>query len=63
MPFLPTIVQWIISLLPGIPDDVSVVEAELKELASTDAGVVKLRTALEFGKTLIAKIEAVLPAA
>ena len=61
--FLPTIVQWIIALLPGIPDDIAVVEAELKELASTDSGIVKLRTALEFGKTLIAKIEAVLPAA
>lgn len=57
MNFLPTIVQWIISLLPGIPDDVNVVEAELKELASTDSGLVKLKTALEFGKTLIAKIE------
>lgn len=61
--FLPTIVQWIIALLPGIPDDIAVVEAELKELASTDSGVQKLRTALAFGKTLIAKIEAVLPAA
>lgn len=61
--FLPTIVQWIVALLPGIPDDVNVVEAELKELASTDAGVVKLRAALDFGRTLIAKIEAVLPSA
>lgn len=60
---LPTIVQFIITLLPGIPDDIGVVEAELKELASTDSGVTKLRTALAFGKTLIAKIEAVLPPA
>jgi hypothetical protein len=57
---LPTIVQWIVALLPGIPDDINVVEAELKELASTDAGVVKLRVALAFGKTLIAKIESAL---
>ncbi len=63
MNFLPSIVQFIVALLPGIPDDISVVEAELKELASTDSGVKKLRTALEFGKTLIAKIEAVLPVA
>lgn len=61
--FLPTIVQWIVALLPGIPDDVNVVEAELKELASTDSGLVKLRTALAFGKTLIAKIEAAIAAA
>lgn len=60
---LPTIVQWIVSLLPGIPDDVNVVEAELKELASTDDGVTKLKTALEFGKTLISKIEAALASA
>ena len=60
---LPTIVQWVIALLPGIPDDVNVVEAELKELASTDSGVLKLQTALKFAQTLVAKIEAVLPAA
>lgn len=60
---LPTIVQWIVALLPGIPDDVNVVEAELKELASTDSGKVKLQTALAFGKTLIEKIEAVLEGA
>lgn len=58
--FLPTIVQWIIALLPGIPDDINIVEAELKELASTDSGIQKLQAALTFGKTLIAKIEAVL---
>lgn len=58
--FLPTIVQWIVALLPGIPDDISVVEAELKELASTDTGQQKLQAALTFGKTLIEKIEAVL---
>lgn len=57
---LPTIVHWIIALLPGIPDDVNIVEAELKELASTDDGKTKLRAALVFGKTLIAKIEAVI---
>jgi hypothetical protein len=59
---LPTIVQWIVALLPGIPDDVNIVEAELKELASTDSGKVKLQAALVFGKTLITKIEAVLAA-
>lgn len=59
---LPTIVQWIVSLLPGIPDDIAIVEAELAELASTDSGKVKLQTALKFGKTLIEKIEAVLEA-
>lgn len=59
---LPTIVQWIVSLLPGIPDDVAIVEAELKELASTDSGKVKLASALAFGKVLIEKIEAVLAA-
>lgn len=57
---LPTIVQFIVTLLPGIPDDINLVEAELKELASTDSGKVKLQTALTFAKTLIAKIEAVL---
>lgn len=60
--FLPTIVQWIVALLPGIPDDIALVEAELKELASTDTGKQKLVSALAFGKTLIAKIEAVLDA-
>lgn len=59
---LPTIVQWIVALLPGIPDDIAIVEAELKELASTDSGKQKLMTALAFGKTLISKIEAVLEA-
>lgn len=59
---LPTIVQWIIALLPGIPDDVNAVEAELKELASTDSGVQKLTAALAFAETLVAKIKAVLPA-
>lgn len=59
---LPTIVQWIVALLPGIPDDINIVEAELRELASTDSGKQKLITALAFGKTLIAKIEAVLGA-
>ncbi len=59
---LPTIVQWIVALLPGIPDDIAIVEAELKELASTDSGKQKLVTALAFGKTLISKIEAVLEA-
>ena len=59
---LPTIVQWIIALLPGIPDDISIVEAELKELASTDSGTVKLQTALTFAQTLVSKIEAVLAA-
>lgn len=59
---LPTIVQWIVALLPGIPDDIAIVEAELAELASTDSGKVKLQTALKFGQTLIAKIEAVLEA-
>jgi hypothetical protein len=63
MNFLPTIVQWIVALLPGIPDDINIVEAELKELASTDAGIVKLKTALTFGKTLIAKIEAAVESA
>lgn len=58
--FLPTIVQWIVALLPGIPDDINVVEAELKELASTDTGQQKLQAALAFGKVLIEKIEAVL---
>lgn len=57
---LPTIVQWIIALLPGIPDDINIVEAELKELASTDSGKQKLITALAFAKTLVAKIETVL---
>lgn len=57
--FLPTIVQWIIALLPGIPDDINIVEAELKELASTDSGLVKLRTALAFAKVFVAKLEAV----
>lgn len=60
---LPTIVQWIVSLLPGIPDDVNVVEAELKELASSDDGITKLKTALAFGKTLISKIEAAIEGA
>lgn len=60
---LPTIVQWIVTFLPGIPDDVNVVEAELKELASTDDGLTKLNAALVFGKTLIAKIEAAIAAA
>lgn len=60
---LPTIVQWIIALLPGIPDDINVVEAELKELASTDDGVTKLTTALAFAKTLVAKIEAAIAGA
>lgn len=61
--FLPTIVQWIVALLPGIPDDVALVEAELKELASSDSGKQKLQAALTFGKTLIEKIEAALLAA
>lgn len=60
---LPTIVQWIIALLPGIPDDVTVVENELKELASSDDGIKKLQTALAFAETLVGKIKAVLPAA
>lgn len=63
MPFLPTIVQWIVALLPGIPDDVNVVEAELKELASTDAGLVKLKTALTFAQTFTAKVEAAITGA
>ena len=59
MPFtLPTIVQLLVALLPGIPDDIALVEAELKELASTDDGKTKLKTALVFAQTLASKIEA-----
>ena len=57
---LPTIVHWIVALLPGIPDDIAIVEAELKELASTDDGLTKLKTALSFAQTMATKIEAVI---
>lgn len=55
----PTIVQMIIAILPGVPDDIKLVEAEVAELASSDSGIKKLRTALVFGKALIDKIEAI----
>jgi hypothetical protein len=55
----PTIVQMIIAILPGVPDDIKLVEAEVAELASSDSGIKKLRTALVFGKALIEKIEAI----
>lgn len=48
----PTIVQLLISILPGVPDDIKLVQAELAELASTDSGIKKLRTALVFARAL-----------
>lgn len=60
MNFLPTIVQLIVSWLPGIPDDIKLVEAEIAEIASTDSGVKKLRTALVFAEALIDRIQAIL---
>jgi hypothetical protein len=60
---VPTIVHWIVTLLPGIPDDIALVEKELKELASTDDGVTKLKTALTFAQTFVAKLEAVIASA
>lgn len=56
----PTILQLIISILPGVPDDIKIVEAELAELASTDSGIKKLRTALVFAEALIDRTQAIL---
>lgn len=56
----PTIVQFLIAFLPGVPDDLTLVKNELEELASTDTGVKKLRTALVFAKALIEKGEEIL---
>lgn len=55
----PTIVQMLIAILPGVPDDIKIVEAEIAEIASSDSGIKKLRTALVFGKALIDRIEAI----
>lgn len=55
----PTIVQMLIAILPGVPDDIKIVEAEIAEVASSDSGIKKLRTALVFGKALIERIEAI----
>ena len=50
---LPTIVQWIIALLPGVPDDIALVEAEVKELASSDTGAQKIAAALVFAQNIV----------
>lgn len=60
MNFLPTIVQWIVSLLPGIPDDIAKVSAELRELASNDSGVAKLRSAVAFGRAFLNEADRIL---
>lgn len=59
-PMFPTILQMIIGFLPGIPDDIALVEAEIKEIASTDSGTVKLQAALTFAKNIIVIVEKVL---
>lgn len=56
----PTILQMIIGFLPGIPDDIALVEAEIKEIASTDTGQQKLQAALTFAKNIVGIIEKVL---
>lgn len=56
----PTIVQFLIAFLPGVPDDINLVKAEIAELASTDSGIKKLRTALVFAKALIEEGEDIL---
>ena len=54
---LPTIVQQIIALLPGIPDDFNIVKAEVAEVTSNDDGLTKAKAALAFAKTMVAKME------
>lgn len=53
----PTILQMIIGFLPGVPDDIALIEAEIKEIGSTDSGQQKLQSALTFAKAIVAAIE------
>lgn len=53
IPMFPTIVQMVIGWLPGIPDDITLVEAEVKELMSTDTGPQKAAAALVFAQNLV----------
>jgi len=49
----PTLVQLAVALLPGIPDDINAVKAELTELASTDQGVAKVRSFIAFARQML----------
>lgn len=49
----PTLVQWIVAAVKGVPDDMALVKAELAEMASSDGGVVKLRTAIVFFEAIL----------
>lgn len=53
----PTIVQLLIALVPGIPDDISKVRAEIEELASTDSGVAKVRSFIAFARSILNEAE------
>lgn len=55
----PTIVQLLIALVPGIPDDISKVRAEIEELASTDSGVAKVRSFIAFARSILNEAETV----
>lgn len=53
IPMFPTIVQMIIGFLPGVPDDITLVEKEVQELFSTDTGPQKAAAALVFAQNLV----------
>lgn len=55
----PTLVQWIVAAVKGVPDDMTLVKAELAEMASSDGGVVKLRTAIVFFEAVLEQAKAV----
>lgn len=45
---IPTILTQLLGIAPGIPDDFAVVMAEIKEMASSDAEVAKIRSGAIF---------------
>lgn len=55
----PTLVQWIVAVVKGVPDDMTLVKNELAELASSDGGVVKLKTGIVFIEAILEQAKAV----
>lgn len=55
----PTLVQLVISIIPGIPDDIAAVEKEITEIASTDSGIAKIKSFIAFARVILAQAEAV----